>query len=336
LNKYKDIKLIDMRLTEIDKRVLVYAELQADISIPQLAKKTGLKPHVVYYSLAKLEREGVIRRTPFINMPKLGYTDYSLFFSLAAHNTKLRADLIEYLQRSPLVTWFVEVGGDYQYGIALYVQNPTELMDFITNLSIKFGGLFFHKSFSLHTRFARFNRTYLSPDVLRQTVGGSSTTEVTQIDSVDQRILSALSTHTNSSLQELARILKIPFSTLHYRLEALKKQDILSQHIYFVNTNTLNVQAFEILIHTKGLDAAMADRLFLFSQKHRNITHFIQSIGSWDFRLGIEVETMQEATEVVQSIYAEFGDSITTITTLPLFRHLKFTFYRNNTTKETQ
>lgn len=323
-----------MLLSDLDKKILTYIELQADTSVPDIAKKLNLRTHTIYYVINKLEREGVIKKVPFINMARLGYIDYYLFFSLSSHDYLQREKLVQYLQENQLVTWLVELGGEYQYISALYVKNTIEFSNFVLELSARFGGLFFKKAFSLHTKSARFNRTYLFPESKRQMITTQSTEDITLIDELDHRILSFITEYSQKTYQEISKFLSIPFSTLHYRLKMLKKQGVLGKELYFVDTTKLPVQAFELLIYTKGLDAAFSDQLFEFAKQHPHIVHFVQSIGEWDFELGIEVETMYDATRISEELYNKFGNTIITITTIPLFKQLKFKFYRSNPEKK--
>ena len=316
-----------MRLTDIDKKILSFIELQANMTVPYIAKSLNLKSHTVYYVINKLENENIIKKVPFVNMLRLGYSDYYLFFSLSSHDSLQREKLVKYFQENRLVTWFVELGGEFQYIAALYVKSTVEFSIFLSDLSGRFGKLFFKKAFSLHTRFARFNRAYLSPKSPRQIITTRSTEDIIDIEPIEHRILEAVTTYGNKSQQEIALLVGVPFSTLHYHLQILKKKNILTNYLYFIDSTKLNVQAFELLIYTKGLDINFSDQLFEFAKKHPNIVHFVQSIGAWDFELGIEVETMYDATKIAEQLYDKFGEIITTITTIPLFKQLKFKFY---------
>ncbi len=321
-------------LSDLDKKILTYIELRADATVPNIAKKLNLRTHTVYYVINKLKREGIIKKVPFINMARLGYSDYYLFFSLSSHDSSQRKELIQYLLKNQLVTWFVELGGEYQYISALYVKNTIEFSNFLLELSTRFGGLFFKKAFSLHTKSARFNRLYLFPESKRQVITTQATEDIVTVDELDHRILSLITEYSEKSYQEIAKLLNIPFSTLYYRLQILKKKDVVGKELYFVDTTKLAVQAFELLIYTKGLNSAFSDQLFEFAEKHPHIVHFVQSIGEWDFELGIEVETMYDATRISEELYDKFGNTITTITTIPLFKQLKFKFYRSSLEKK--
>lgn len=316
-----------MRLTDVDKKILSFIELQADMSVPDIAKSLNLRNHTVYYVINKLEREKIIKKVPFINMARLGYSDYYLFFSLSSHDSLQREKLVKYFKENRLVTWFVELGGEFQYIAALYVKNTVEFSIFLSELSERFGNLFFKKAFSLHTRFARFNRKYLSPGFDDQVIETQSTEDTVSIESIDHKILEMMTVNADKSQEEIARLVGVPFSTLHYRLQILKKKKVLTNHLYFIDTPKLEVQAFELLIYTKGLDKGFPDQLFRFAKKHPHVVHFVQSIGTWDFELGIEVESMYDAAKIAEELYNKFGDIITTITTIPLFKQLKFRFY---------
>ncbi len=319
--------LNNMRLTDVDKKILSFIELQADMSVPDIAKSLNLRNHTVYYVINKLEREKIIKKVPFINMARLGYSDYYLFFSLSSHDSLQREKLVKYFKENRLVTWFVELGGEFQYIAALYVKNTVEFSIFLSELSERFGNLFFKKAFSLHTRFARFNRKYLSPGFDDQVIETQSTEDTVSIESIDHKILEMMTVNADKSQEEIARLVGVPFSTLHYRLQILKKKKVLTNHLYFIDTPKLEVQAFELLIYTKGLDKGFPDQLFRFAKKHPHVVHFVQSIGTWDFELGIEVESMYDAAKIAEELYNKFGDIITTITTIPLFKQLKFRFY---------
>lgn len=322
-----------MAFSDLDKKILTYIELQADISVPNIAKKLNLRTHTIYYVINKLEQEGIIKKVPFINMARLGYSDFYVFFSLASHDSSQRQELIQYLLKSQLVTWLVELGGEYQYISALYVKNTIEFSNFLLDVSSRFGRLFFKKAFSLHIKSARFNRTYLFPESKRQIITTQATEDIVVVDELDHRILNSITEYSQKSHQEIAKLLGIPFSTLHYRLQTLKKRGVLGKELYFVDTTKLSIQAFELLIYTKGLDAAFSDQLFEFAKQHPHIVHFVQSIGEWDFELGIEVETMYDAARISEELYSKFGNTVTTITTIPLFKQLKFKFYRSSLEK---
>lgn len=319
-----------MILSEAEKKILSFTEFQADVPISKLAQNLKMRTHTLYYALNKLEVEGIIKKVPFINMSKLGYSDYYVFFSLSSHESKQRDVLIAFFKNHYLVTWFVELGGEYQYIAALYVKSTIEFSNFLIELSTKFGGLFFKKAFSLHIRFARFNRTYLFPETKRQIISTQVTENTVKIDEFDDKIFTCITEYPQKSKQEIARLLNIPFSTLHYRLQILKKQKILEREVYFIDTTKLGIQAFELLVYTKGLDATFSDQLFEFAKKNINVVHFLQSIGAWDFQLGVEVETMHDATKIVEELHDKFGNIITNIMIIPLFKQLKFKFYRGD------
>jgi hypothetical protein len=65
----------------------------------------------------------------------------------------------------------------------------------------------------------------------------------------------------------------------------------------------------------------------LFCFNHKSISFFVQCLGSWDFELGIEVQSQSEVNDLMYELYGTFGDSITSISIFPVTRYLKVQNY---------
>lgn len=317
-----------MKLTDKELQILSLVELNADQPTTKLQKLTGLRSHTIHYALHKLETAGIIRRVPFINMHVLGYQDYAIYFSLAALDQHKRDDLISTLTKSHFITFLAEFGGDLQYGLAVYAKNVLEFLDFLNAISEKFKDVFFHKSFSIRISLTRFSRQYLYPDTPRQALGGTLTKETIKIDAIDEKILAALTEMSTLSYREMAERLKLPFSTFHARVQALERRQILGGHTLFIDTNKLGLHMFELLVYAKGLNPQLRDQVYDFCFAHPNTTYFVHCIGEWDFEIGLEVKDPSEANNFVQGLYEKFGADLQTVKILPMFKYLKYAFYR--------
>lgn len=318
-----------MKLSDQERHILAILELSADAPVTRIAKQTGLRAHTIHYATHKLEQSGIIRRVPFINMPALGYQDYALYFSLAALDKTKRESLISTLVASPFITFLGEFGGDLQYGLAVYARTVTEFLEFLDAISEKFADVFFHKSFSIRISLTRFSRQYLYPDLLRVALTSQLTKNPVVIDDTDHKILSAISAQPNLSHRELAEKIRIPFSTFHARTKALEQSGVLGGYTYFVDTKKIGYQMFELLVYAKGLNRELREQLYNFARAHSHTTYFVHCVGEWDFEIGLEVMDPLEANSFVQQIYETFGADIQTVKILPMFRYLKYGFYRS-------
>ena len=80
-----------MKIGTAEEKVLACIQHCALDPIPSLARKTGLKTHVVRYAVSRLKEAGIITGPrPFVNLFPLGYSSYLLYFSIAAASQRKR------------------------------------------------------------------------------------------------------------------------------------------------------------------------------------------------------------------------------------------------------
>ncbi len=318
-----------MRLSDKEAHILSVVEMDTRRSLEEIQKITGYKKHTIQYVLEKLKQKGIIKPLPFIDAYPLGYQDYAVYFSLAPENKIAKEKLVRRLVQSPQVSWLGELGGDYQYGMAIYAKNIGECVDFLNKLSAEFGHIFFEKSINIRASFHQFQRKYLSDKKLVEVESGffGSAKEQIIIDSVDHKILSGMANESYSSLRDLSRQISVPLSTLTCHIEKLERLKIITAYTYAIDTAKIGMQMFNLLIYAKGINQQLSKDLFEFAKHHRHIIHFLQCIGEWDFEMGVDVERAEDIIEVTQEIYQQFGERILTVKTLPLFRYIKLSYY---------
>ena len=322
-----------LRLSATDREVLLFSQLHADASAASIAKRAKCREHTVRRSLAKLEEAGAIQRYPYINIYPLGFAEYGVFFSLAS-GKKQRTKLLRTLEEMDRVSWLLELGGDFQFGIALCARGAGEIVDIFDTLSEQFGGIFFEKSIAVRTGWHLFPRRYLSstkvndgPLSCGRTSDRNTTDPATTIDELDHRILSLLSTAHYGSYREVARMLSIPHSTLVHRMQQLHERNILRGFAYGVNAGVFGMQTYRLLIYMKQVSLAAKRELHSFCTTHRNVFAFIECLGSWDFEVKVEVESSEQLTEVMELLYERFGTTLQTIKVLTVLNTRKLEFY---------
>jgi DNA-binding Lrp family transcriptional regulator len=317
-----------MTISGREAKILSAIELNADRTTTELQTLTGHHSHTVRYIIQKLERAGVIQKVPFVDMYPLGYQDFGFYFSLASLQSKAKERLLNLLKTSPLVTFLLELGGDYQYGASMYAKHVAEFTQLLDKLSIISENLFFDKSFTLRVSMTRFNRKYLSPDSPIQERSFGNTKAPAEIDQTDEAILQALTKNGGLSQRELARRLGLSFASVNSRLQTLTNKQILHGMTYEINPTKIGMQAFQLLVFAKGLSQSFQEELYLYAKRHPSMVYFVRCIGTWDFEIGVEVDKTEEITQIAQELYEKLGQHIVGIKTIPIFSILKYAFFR--------
>lgn len=318
-----------MKLLPRQRDILAAIEHRASNPLATIRKLTGCRDHTIQYEIAKLTENGtIVGRSPFINFYPLGFTDFTLFFSIAAEKARVRDSLLSHLLSEPTIQWVGSLGGDFQFGAAVCAKRAEDALLLFQNIFNKFENVFFEKSFVVRVNFIAFGRKYLSsrkitPVVLKNCWTGQSY----KTDATDHKILSVMSQNSYSSYRDLARQCGIPPSTVERRIRALKEADVLGGEIYRYNLSRFGAHTYRILLYARGVNQKLSKDLFLFAKKHSRVIHFIECLGSWDYELGVEVDHPLDVTEIVQQVSALFGPYLNGVKLLQIFRHLKFTSY---------
>lgn len=319
-----------MKLSDNEKRVLAGAELHADINANELAERLDMGVNNVRYALRALQRWGTITRVPFVNLYPLGFTDFVVFFSVfSKHGAEKVEAGIKALEQNMHITWLAEIGGQYQYGVAVFARDVAEFLSFLSYLSCIFDGMTIKKSVRMSKRFHRYNRTHLDPSVPKESISfGVTDQSDIRFDKTDGRILLAITQKPTVPVSYHAKQLNIPISTWHSRVRRLKEQGVYPGDMYAIDTAQLGYALYNLHLYTNGLNAELEERLKAWADKHPNVVHFIECIASWDFEIGIEVESPEQMTKIMRDLYGTFGNDLAQIETIPIFRHRKYIFFR--------
>jgi DNA-binding Lrp family transcriptional regulator len=313
-----------MKLSPTQAKIIVAAQLDADISLSKLRARTGLKEHTIRYTLERAREQGVIERRYFINLFKLGYLQHEVFFSLTSEQQGMRDTLLAQFKASDRISWIGRLGGDYQYGINICSRDITQVVAFFDDLSKSYGRAFVEKNLSLRVGLTFFGNRYLAPSIKQvHPLRYHTATESVVIDSLDHKILSALTSRLPVSGHELARMLGMPQSTVDYRLRKLKSSGVIVGSYYNFRGDQVGILSFLCLISTKGLGSTFREKALAFCNSHPEIVVLVESIGSWDFEFVIDAFSAEAAMRTSEQLLDYFGRDINWLKMIPLFSYPK-------------
>jgi DNA-binding Lrp family transcriptional regulator len=321
-----------MKLTQKTADVLSAVQLSYSASYGELAEITGHKEHAIRYAMEQLRANNIIQPYPFLNIDILGYVKYFVLVSLIPGKSKGDAEFFSYLENSDQVSWIVEVGGDYQCGFCLCVRSSQQAHNFLTELSKTFGDVIVEKSVATIVSHAIFGRKYLSQEILPGTAVYAGESKAPdnkryELDQIDKKILSGLSSRQFYSNAQAARALDIPTTTFDSRILKLKAKGILVRQMYSINIAELGLLQYRLLIHCRGWAPRLQKKLYSFFREHPRVVSAVSYLGAWDFDCRVEVKEPLEVTKVRQELFERFKADILSIKVIPQFREPKFNMY---------
>jgi DNA-binding Lrp family transcriptional regulator len=320
-----------MKLSAADSELLYLLESNADLSFKQLAKRARCKEYTVRRAFHRFLSQGLITgRAVYVNTMRLGLTDHALYFSLGPHSSKGEHPVIRALQLSPFVRWLADVGGVFDYSVTFLAPSVGEVREFLDKVSTKYKNAFLGKQLALRTYMVRYPRRYLSNQRSWSSPFAMGQPEkLVTIDATDQAILFRLSNGSFETDVRVAQAVGISPSALTRRIANLKEKEVLVGHTYRVNMGLLGYSSFRILLVMKRLGTDLRERMVAFCQTHIAVRIMIESFGSWDYELELELPHTRAIKQFTSALHDAFMNEIYTLQVIPIFQHLKYSGYPN-------
>lgn len=313
-----------MRITRQETKLLSALSQHGDVSMPELAKHSGIKIHAVRYALSQLKERKIIWPYSFINLRALGYQARTFALALSCEDESSRRHFIRTLTSRPEVSWIAEFSGDYQLAFTLHTISEREVVDFLAALFANKGVGITEKVIQTELSLTYFPLKFFLEHGKRSAVIESSYLgEDVKVDITDRKILASLANTNSRSHSEMARDLKMPVSTFHERVISLQKKKVLVSFTYFLNIDRVGLHTFKALLYVTNAPPEFASQLKEFCHYHPNVSLLVQCSGVWDYEINFELDNVLSVNEFVQLVQKRFGKHLSRIKIIQLLRHLK-------------
>jgi DNA-binding Lrp family transcriptional regulator len=313
-----------MPLSPQERAILTACEMEADLVISEIAKRSQVAEHVARRTLARLQDSGMVTRRHYLNSFLLGTPPYLIAFTLSASGLRVRDELHHYLLSQPQVGFIAQVSGSYNLFFEVRASTMLSLQGFLDRLSTRFGPIFVEKQILALTSMNDFPVTATAQE--RPTMKEFASALVNEgetIDKLDSRILQTLGMKWEDSVSSLARILGQPTSTVEYHLKKLRDTGIILGARYFVNLQAIGEYFFYHLVATKGFHPELRSKLLEFARSQTCCNTFRTFIGPWDVVFECHYDNPQASVEFVQRLLAQYDSVITKVETLSVLAHHK-------------
>jgi DNA-binding Lrp family transcriptional regulator len=316
-------------LTTSERRFISVVQHRAQCSIAEIARAAGCSERVARYTLDSLRERKILTRQAYLDVYRLGLSYSTLFFSLMPDSKKKTRQLVQYLKQSPRVSYFVALGGDFDFCIDVCVRETLELLDFMQALSNEFGALFNTKSHTSMLSLTDYPLILGGGERREQSCLSCGLGDKTRvaIDQIDHQILSLLSNSPEATARDFSKDLGIAKSTLEYRISRLEKRGIIRGYRYFLDSSKFGLQSFVHCVYLRGVSKRLRNLLIQFCEQNPSISYHLECAGDWDFEFGTSVYTAHEVIDILDDLQERFGVAISRVRTIPFFLHHKVSKY---------
>jgi DNA-binding Lrp family transcriptional regulator len=299
-------------------------------TIQELAKKSRLQMGKAQYALKRLKEDRGLIVRPFINFLASGAHYVAVYTNLNAPGAKARETLLKSLCQEKSVGWCGELIGDYELAFTICCSHLKEIAALLQRVTEATRVEFTEYVLSPRTDFSLFKRKFITRDQVKTTsLNATYLNKAVFLDALDHKILKTLADAKFDSMREVARLIDEPVSTVDRRIRDLRDKEVITGDFVDLAPIHLGVQPYRLLMRTRGLSRSSRAKLREFSCLHRRVIFIVETLGIYDFEVGLELSEPQMIMEVISDFNEHFGGHIHTMRSLMETRVVKWSNYQD-------
>lgn len=317
-----------IKLNLKEKKILYYLDLDSRQTLSQLAKKVGLSKQVIDYRIKNLINKGIITQFyTVINISKLGYTHYKLYFKFQNINLNKEKEMSTYWINSKNSIWVASCRGRWDLAISVLAKDINELGNVITNFMNKYSNFVLEKNILITQISPVFTKTYLAEQKEKKEFIYIGKIGNYELDKIERKILSVLATNARIPILDLMEKANLTRDVTNYRLKKLTKDNIIYQYRILVDPSKTGYLLYKIILRLKNLSPKKEGEFRYFVKQHPNGVQFLKLLGNWDIELEFEVKDEEELHKILLEIRSKFSDVIRDFDTLLIFKEHKLNYF---------
>ncbi len=300
-----------MKLDKKDKQLLTLLYLNSRASFIEMGKRLKLSGASVERRMRQLKEAGIISLLfADVNLAKLGFKAYRLYFKFDAIDVKTEQQIIDVFESYERTLWGVISEGEYDVLWRIIAKNEIDVENAAVIMIEKFGTKIVEKTIVTTTY-----QTYLAwnkalggerhPELPIEKMG-----EIENVDTTDMKLLSALYTNARETTVNLAKLIDLTPDAVQYRIKRLTQKNVILGYTVWFDAKKLGFNYYKILIGFRSITKERETQFLNFCIENDSIVFLNKTIGSWDIELDIIVRDNSELHEFMREIKTKFGEII--------------------------
>jgi len=284
-----------MELDALDRKILLCLEEDGRQHAKAIARKARSSGDVVEYRARRMEKEGVIvKHMAFVNFSELGYIGYGVFCCFVGEK---RNNAIEHLRVHERVYWLAEFGGRFDLAFAVMARDDFEFYSIFGKIKEKLHGVLGGWKVAIRMQLMQLPRSYLAPGergekAIAPYFGKALGKE--KLDAADFSVLKAISQNARMDTVAIAKKVKMPASTVAFRLKKLQERKIIQGFSPQVSCQKYGFQSYQLFLEVENLDEEKRQKILNYAQGSPNVVFVIETLGEWNFEIIYEVKDQKE------------------------------------------
>ncbi len=334
------MKVKQEKVDALDKKILYLLSLNARISNTSIAGHLKLSREVVTYRIKKMQEAEILHGyLTLVNSQKAGW--HSQTMGLKLHTPVKTEDVIAHLQGLPGVTKVTHSGGMFDIILIIMGKDVESCYSIFQDILAEHNHKIkqYHVYTKLEQDFVGLKMLISEPkeqqylEKIQEKKGSAFQKAFRQqkkpggkavVDDIDGNILMVLQHNARIPLTDLAKKCKVSVFQIQNRMQRLIQQGVIQRFIPYISLAHLGLQ-FNIVFLNVKKEAETKFKTVV--EQHPYIVWRSKHLGSHNYKLSLFVRNNAHLSDILQEIGTEFGESVSHIESLPVFKSPKYSSF---------
>ena len=297
-----------------DRKILYELDINCRQSNTQIGKKVGLKKDVVSYRIKKMQDEGIIKSYwTSIDTFKLGFNVYRIYINFEyIVKTDIKNEIIEHFNNYRNLWAVLTLQGPIDLDAIIWVKDVYEFYKFWDKTLEKYDDFFSKYTVSFYIETLDYKKSYLltnenvKNDRLMYKIRGGG--EAIEIDKNDYEILNQLANNARIPIIELAEKLGCSSQTITYKINELKRKEIIKAFRTHIDYSKLNLQNITVDIYLKKYKQKKP--IIDYIQQNPHLFCLNIAVGWSDLSLEYAIDSLESLMTIIEDIDTKFPGAI--------------------------
>ncbi|MBS3778523.1 MAG: Lrp/AsnC family transcriptional regulator, partial [Candidatus Thermoplasmatota archaeon] len=243
---------------------------------------------------------------------KLGYIGLRFLISFQYASESKRNEIINYFSQNKNTWYIAELEGTYDFVVNFWVKDIHSFHEFWDKTLKHYRNYFQNVHLSIYTKTYHYINSYLINKSLaekeRLDYEIINSGSPIGIEPFDASILQSLADNARIPLVEIARKLNISSTMVTYRINKLKKQNIIQGFRVNIDISKLGLKYFTVNFQLK--DYNKRNKIIKYIKKNLHVKMIDTAIGTADVIVGLRSEDINRVHQFIKNVQKKYSDSI--------------------------
>lgn len=295
----------DVQLDLLDRKIMHELDLNARISVSQLARKIRKSKETTAFRLKRLLQNGYLKGFYAVfNTSKLGWFYVKIYVKFKDATPQKEREIFEYLSKQDRMAYLASMEGRYGCVALFMVRNFAQMDRTMAQFMKLYGEFVQEKDIVVFLSTHRLNQKFLYAGKDGKDWHYPYELGNYALDNADRAILSAISSNARLPLMEIAKRCGLSVQTAKYRLKKLEKDGIILGYVTAPAFDKLGLQFAQINISLK--DPSIRRQVIAYFDSTSKCLFAIEMVGKYDVLAEIHVQGNTELREIVDGFKEKF------------------------------